>query len=113
MKQKHIHYHFHLGSGPPAILSRLDTIMTTLAELTGRVEAQTAQLVAQGQQITKITDETRSLIATVAALTEALQNVELPAAAVDALDAADAQIQVLGGLLNIADELVPDAVQAP
>lgn len=87
--------------------------MTTLAELTGRVEAQTAQLVAQGEQIAKITGETRSLLDIIAGLTTALQNVELPADAVAALDAADAQIQVLGGLLNVADALVPDEVPAP
>jgi ABC-type transporter Mla subunit MlaD len=103
VKQKHIHYHFHLGSGLPAILSRLETIMTTVTEIAARVEAQTAQ-------VAKIGEETRSLITKINDLTSALANAALPEDAIDALDALDAQLGIVDGLVADLPAPTPDPV---
>jgi len=99
MKPKHIHYHFHLGSGLPAILSRLETIMTAVTELAPKIEALTAQ-------VTKIGTETRSLITKVQDLTDALAATPVPADV-------EAALVALSDQVAIVDALVPDEVPAP
>jgi len=99
-----INYHFHLGSGLPAILSRLETLMTTVTELAARVEAQTAQ-------VAKIGEETRSLITKINDLQAALTNAALPEDAIDALDALDAQLGIVDGL--VADLPPPPPAPVP
>lgn len=99
-----INYHFHLGSGLPAILSRLETLMTTVTELAARVEAQTAQ-------VAKIGEETRSLITKINDLQAALTNAALPEDAIDALDALDAQLGIVDGL--VADLPPPQPAPVP
>ena len=99
MKQKHIHYHFHLGSGLPAILSRLDIIMTTVQELAPQIDALTAQ-------VAKIGTETRSLITKVQDLTDALASTPVPAEV-------EAALLALGEQVAVVDALVPDEVPAP
>lgn len=98
MKQKHIHYHFHLGSGLPAILSRLETLMTTVQELGPQIETLTAQ-------VAKIGTETRSLITKVQDLTDALAS-PVPAEV-------EAALLALGEQVAVVDALVPDEVPAP
>lgn len=99
MKQKHIHYHFHPGSGLPAILSRLDIIMTTVQELAPQIDALTAQ-------VAKIGTETRSLITKVQDLTDALASTPVPAEV-------EAALLALGEQVAVVDALVPDEVPAP
>jgi hypothetical protein len=99
MKQKHIHYHFLLGSGLPAILSRLDIIMTTVQELAPQIDALTAQ-------VAKIGTETRSLITKVQDLTDALASTPVPAEV-------EAALLALGEQVAVVDALVPDEVPAP
>ena len=101
MKPKRLAIHFHgAGCKDLAIIrNHLEIIMTTVQDLAARVEDQTAQ-------VAKIGEETRSLIATVEALTAALQQVELPAEATAALDALDAQLAIVDGL--VADLPLPD-----
>jgi hypothetical protein len=99
VKQKHIHYHFHLGSGLPAILSRLDIIMTTVQELAPQIDALTAQ-------VAKIGTETRSLITKVQDLTDALASTPVPAEV-------EAALLALGEQVAVVDALVPDEVPAP
>jgi hypothetical protein len=99
MKLKNIHYHFHLGSGLPAILSRLETIMTTVQELAPQLDALTAQ-------VTKIGTETRSLITKVQDLTDALAATPVP-------PEVEAALFALGEQVAIVDALVPDEVPAP
>lgn len=99
MKQKHIHYHFHLGSGLPAILSRLETLMTTVQELGPQIETLTAQ-------VAKIGTETRSLITKVQDLTDALASTPVPAEV-------EAALLALGEQVAVVDALVPDEVPAP
>lgn len=97
MKPKHLH--FHLGSGLPAILSRLEAIMTTVTELAPKIEALTAQ-------VTKIGAETRSLITKVKDLTDALAATPVPTEV-------EAALFALGEQVAIVDALVPDEVPAP
>jgi len=99
MKPNNIHYHFHLGSGLPAILSRLETIMTAVTELAPKIEALTAQ-------VTKIGTETRSLITKVQDLTDALAATPVPADV-------EAALVALSDQVAIVDALVPDEVPAP
>lgn len=99
MKPKHIHYHFLLGSGLPAILSRLDIIMTTVQELAPQIDALTAQ-------VAKIGTETRSLITKVQDLTDALASTPVPAEV-------EAALLALGEQVAVVDALVPDEVPAP
>lgn len=99
MKQKHIHYHYHLGSGLPAILSRLDTIMSNVQDLAPQIDALTAQ-------VAKIGTETRSLITKVQDLTDALASTPVPAEV-------EAALLALGEQVAVVDALVPDEVPAP
>lgn len=99
MLTKNLHYHFHLGSGLPAILSRLDIIMTTVQELAPQIDALTAQ-------VAKIGTETRSLITKVQDLTDALASTPVPAEV-------EAALLALGEQVAVVDALVPDEVPAP
>ena len=99
MKPKHLHYHFHLGSGLPAIFSHLEAIMTTVQELAPQIEALTAQ-------VTKIGTETRSLITKVQDLTDALAATPVPADV-------EAALVALADQVAVVDALVPDEVPAP
>jgi prefoldin subunit 5 len=99
MKPKNIHYHFHPGSGLPAILSRLETLMTTVQELGPQIETLTAQ-------VAKIGTETRSLITKVQDLTDALASTPVPAEV-------EAALLALGEQVAVVDALVPDEAPAP
>jgi methyl-accepting chemotaxis protein len=106
MKINRLQIHFHgVECKDLAIIrNQLENIMTAVTELAGRVEAQTAQ-------VAKIGEETRSLIATIQELQNALENVELPDAANAALDAMDIQLGIVDGLVQ--DLPVPDPVPEP